>query len=197
MRITKLHLILVGLFVVAGFFSLKEYYRRQTEARKAREELERIKREEELEEQKRRIEEAARLKKETLAREAIAVAGEYWKIARKEGRDVSKGQATLRLAKDTLNIENDPEKAWELARQAIEELKNASYADKSYTVRRGDTLWGISAMKVHFSDGRKWKYIYLANKPKIKNPRIIFPRQKFTIPVATWERYKEAARKVK
>lgn len=43
-------------------------------------------------------------------------------------------------------------------------------ADKSssYTIKKGDTLWGIAAMSKHYGDGSKWKKIYNANKDIIE-----------------------------
>lgn len=38
----------------------------------------------------------------------------------------------------------------------------------SYTVKDGDTLWGIAAMKKHYGDGTKWRKIYEANKTIIE-----------------------------
>ncbi len=202
MRITKLHLIIFLLLIaVLGIYWGKEYHRRLEERRKAALELERIKLEEQLrqefEEKKKSLEEERLRMKTLLAQEAIAVAGEYWKIAHKEGKDITKGQATLRLAKETLSNENDPDKAWELAQQAIKELKESAFADKTYRIKSGDTLWGIAAMKKHFSDGKKWKYIYLANKQKIKNPRRIYPRQSIVVPVASWQNYQSDISRVK
>lgn len=198
MKITKLHLILL-IVALGGFFAWKEYAR-QADIARQREELDRVRREEksrnEIEMRKREIEAENLAKKATLAREAIAVAGEYLKIARRENLDAAKGRATLRIAKETL-AEGDAHKAWELAHQSIKELKETAFSDKIYAVKSGDNLWSIARMKRHFSDGGKWPYIYLANKSKIKNPRVIYPRQRLVVPVSNWEQYIEAAKKVK
>jgi len=56
---------------------------------------------------------------------------------------------------------------------------------KTYVVRKkrpADSLWRIAAMKVHYGKGKYWRKIYQANKKKIKNPNLIYPGQKFTIP---------------
>lgn len=52
---------------------------------------------------------------------------------------------------------------------------------KTYTVKKGDCLWNIS--KKYYGNGSKYRKIYNANKGKIKNPNLIYPGQKFTIPV--------------
>ena len=50
----------------------------------------------------------------------------------------------------------------------------------TYTVVSGDSLWKIS--KKYYGDGTKWTKIYNANKDKIKNPNLIYPKQVLTIP---------------
>lgn len=54
---------------------------------------------------------------------------------------------------------------------------------KMYTVVRGDYLWKIAAMPDHFGDGMKWMRIYSVNRDKINDPDLIFPDQRFNIPL--------------
>ena len=58
--------------------------------------------------------------------------------------------------------------------------KPAEKTAQSYTVKRGDNLWNIA--KKYYGKGSLWTKIYNANKGKIKNPNLIYPGQKFTIP---------------
>lgn len=51
-----------------------------------------------------------------------------------------------------------------------------------YTVARGDTLWGISAREIIYSNALMWPIIYKANREQIRDPDVIFPRQVFAIP---------------
>jgi len=50
-----------------------------------------------------------------------------------------------------------------------------------YTVKKGDTLWGIS--KENLGAGNRYKEIVAANQDSIKNPRLIIPGQKISITV--------------
>lgn len=52
---------------------------------------------------------------------------------------------------------------------------------KTYTVKKGDSLWKIS--KKFYGSGTKWRTIYNRNKGVIgKNPNRIYPGQKLVIP---------------
>ncbi len=64
----------------------------------------------------------------------------------------------------------------------IEETKEIMY-----TVVRGDHLWGIAKKKEHYGNPFAWPVIYKANRDKIKNPDLIFPKQVFKIPNLTEE----------
>ncbi|ADU96718.1 LysM peptidoglycan-binding domain-containing protein [Thermovibrio ammonificans] len=61
-------------------------------------------------------------------------------------------------------------------------LKKWESLPKSYVVKRGDTLWGISAKDYIYGDPWQWPLIYKANRDKIKNPHLIYPHQKLRIP---------------
>lgn len=51
---------------------------------------------------------------------------------------------------------------------------------KTYTVKSGDTLWGIAQR--FLGNGSKYMQIYNLNKDKIKNPNLIYVGQKLTLP---------------
>ena len=53
---------------------------------------------------------------------------------------------------------------------------------KTYTVKKGDTLWGIASKDYIYGDPWQWPLIYKANLDKIKNPHLIFLNQVLDIP---------------
>lgn len=53
--------------------------------------------------------------------------------------------------------------------------------DRSYTVARGDTLWGISGSSAGYNDPFQWPLIYRANRNKIDDADLIYPGQKLAI----------------
>lgn len=57
----------------------------------------------------------------------------------------------------------------------------------SYTVVRGDHLWGIAKKKEHYGNGFAWPVIYKANREQIKDPDLIYPDQVFKVPPLTEE----------
>lgn len=63
---------------------------------------------------------------------------------------------------------------------SIPRSKETAPKNKTYTVKKGDTLYNIS--KKELGDGSRWKEIYNLNKDKIKNPDLIYPDQKLTLP---------------
>ena len=56
----------------------------------------------------------------------------------------------------------------------------AAQTASTYTVQRGDTLYGIAARC--YGHGDYWHGLYQANKSKISDPNLIFSGQKLTIP---------------
>src|SRR5665648_415836 len=52
--------------------------------------------------------------------------------------------------------------------------------EKDYVVEKGDSLWNITER--FYSTGEKWIRILEANRDIIKNPSMIYPYQRFTIP---------------
>lgn len=51
---------------------------------------------------------------------------------------------------------------------------------EAYDIIQGDHLWGIAVRA--YGDGYQWTKIWQANKAQIKNPNLIYPGQKLTLP---------------
>ncbi len=51
-----------------------------------------------------------------------------------------------------------------------------------HVVKKGECLWKIAEYKEIYNDPFMWPLIYRANKDKIKDPDLIFPKQVFRIP---------------
>lgn len=58
--------------------------------------------------------------------------------------------------------------------------KTTASSGGTYTVKRGDTLWGIAAAKL--GSGARWQEIYNLNKNIISNPDLIQPGWKLKLP---------------
>ena len=98
-------------------------------------------------------------------------------------------QDVQRLKEQIAEIETLQKKLEKLKKQAEsrvskcqELLRKWQSLPKSYTVKKGDTLWGISAKDYIYGDPWQWPLIYKANRDKIKNPHLIFPKQVLKIP---------------
>ena len=61
-------------------------------------------------------------------------------------------------------------------------MKSIPTPVKRYTVRRGDTLWGIAAQSQVYQNPYMWPLLYRANRYKIHDPDLIYPQQIFTVP---------------
>lgn len=65
-------------------------------------------------------------------------------------------------------------------RDAREDKEPGAPAD--HVVRRGESLWAISASRTGYGRGVLWPRIYEANRGKIRDPNLIFPGQELSIP---------------
>jgi hypothetical protein len=72
--------------------------------------------------------------------------------------------------------------AQELSRQANIIASSRTPAPDHYTVQQGNTLWGISAQETIYHNPFMWPMIYKANRDQIRDPDLISPKQRVTIP---------------
>lgn len=94
------------------------------------------------------------------------------------GRDCRDDEA-IRLAREAEMAAQDAIDAYRAAQ--MEEEEPMEEADRSYTVSRGDTLWGISGRPVGYNDPFQWPLIYRANTDIIEDADLIYPGQDLTI----------------
>jgi nucleoid-associated protein YgaU len=107
---------------------------------------------------------------------------------------LANSEAALKEARDLL-AKDDPQRA--LSRldaaqtdcQTARELGNrvgiaAASRGKpdNYTVVSGDSLWRISGKDITYKNSLMWPLIYKANRDKIRDPDLIYPKQVFAIP---------------
>ena len=64
---------------------------------------------------------------------------------------------------------------YDLTEQLLMEMKNAKPG--SYSVVKGDTLWGIAGKSDIYGNPFEWPLIYKANAAKIHDPDLIYPGQ--------------------
>lgn len=86
------------------------------------------------------------------------------------------------------------QKAIEIARKSIvkkktvtevvkvTDEKNFTYYEVRLNLRKRDSLWAIAGKWDVYGDPWKWILIYDANRGKIRNPNLIYPKQKLLIP---------------
>lgn len=99
-----------------------------------------------------------------------------------EGMELSIPQAALRYDKEVKTLEDSA-----AAPEAVNAPEDSKGADMSslleattYTVAKGDHLWGISLRA--YGDGYKWVEVYKANSDKIKNANYIEVGMTLTLP---------------
>jgi len=121
----------------------------------------------------------------------LAELKEAWKICQYGRYKVIEGDWLSKIA-SMRNIYSDGKK-WPMIYEANKDkIKNPNliYPNwvlliptlDNYAVVPGDCLWLIATYLSIYSDAKKWPEIYEANKDKIKDPDLIYPKQVLTIP---------------
>lgn len=65
--------------------------------------------------------------------------------------------------------------------EAPMEVKAVKKSHGSYTVKKGDTLWGLSSKASNYGNSFAWPLIFKSNKGKIQDPDLIYPHQEIVI----------------
>jgi nucleoid-associated protein YgaU len=109
------------------------------------------------------------------------------KIGRKEGPKADRQKDLDALKSNKLSaLPQFYDKVHNQMQSALDSWVEAP-TEWSYTVVKGDCLWNIAKKKDYYGNGFAWPKIYKANRDKIKNPDLIYPKQIFTIPQLTEE----------
>jgi len=112
--------------------------------------------------------------------------GAEWRGARKlinqaeaAGEDCNDDEA-MRLAAEA-QLMAEEQIAFTRSQEESMEGEMEGAMDRSYTVVRGDTLWGISGSSAGYNDPYQWPLIYRANQDQIDDADLIYPGQNLTI----------------
>jgi murein DD-endopeptidase MepM/ murein hydrolase activator NlpD len=158
----------------------EEARKRQQEAeeRRAKAEAERTKAEEERKraEEERKQAVAAKAKSDEERKQK-----EMEEAKRQADEARLKAEEAQRQAEEAQRMATEAQKREaEALRRREEEAAAAAEVERTYVVKKGDSLSKI-AMQFYGSYDR-WNDIYEANKDQIKNPDLIYPDQEFVIP---------------
>jgi nucleoid-associated protein YgaU len=69
-----------------------------------------------------------------------------------------------------------------LEKQAPAPGRRSTNQPARHVVRRGESLWAISAQSGVYGRGARWRALYEANRARIQNPDLIHPGQELSIP---------------
>ena len=75
---------------------------------------------------------------------------------------------------------SNPKGQWRITIAGASSGSGSNASGGSYTVVRGDSLWKIAEKM--YRNANLWPLIFMANRSQIKDPDLIYPGQKFTIP---------------
>ncbi len=73
------------------------------------------------------------------------------------------------------------------ASKMIDDLMMRAPDQITYEVVKGDHLWGIASKPEVYEDPYMWPRIYRANRDKINDPDLIYPKQMLMVPIAVGE----------
>lgn len=84
-------------------------------------------------------------------------------------------------AENALKQKREEEARLAAQKAEMEQQAQQAPAMDTYTVSRGDSLWGISAKSDIYGNPYQWPLIYKANRSKIKDADLIYPGQQLDI----------------
>ncbi|HEC30179.1 MAG TPA: LysM peptidoglycan-binding domain-containing protein [Gammaproteobacteria bacterium] len=102
------------------------------------------------------------------------------KKAEKAAKKGNEGKA-IKLANKARSQGEMAVKQYYLEQSIDRSLPTTEDTTGSYSVMRGDSLWGIAGKGDVYGNPYQWPLIYKANSDKIKDADLIFPGQEFDI----------------
>lgn len=106
--------------------------------------------------------------------------GKMIKKAEKAAKKGNEGKA-IKLANKARSQGEMAVKQYYLEQSIDRSLPTTEDTTGSYSVMRGDSLWGIAGKGDVYGNPYQWPLIYKANSDKIKDADLIFPGQEFDI----------------
>lgn len=106
--------------------------------------------------------------------------GKMIKKAEKAAKKGNEGKA-IKLANKARSQGEMAVKQYYLEQSIDRSLPTVEDTTGSYSVMRGDSLWGIAGKGDVYGNPYQWPLIYKANSDKIKDADLIFPGQEFDI----------------
>ncbi|MGA7966280.1 MAG: LysM peptidoglycan-binding domain-containing protein [Gammaproteobacteria bacterium] len=104
------------------------------------------------------------------ARTLDAQARQYTNLTAGEQSQLQQGETEI--------ANNQGKDAYDTLSALVSQLQSAQ---STYTVVRGDTLWGISGKSSVYGNPYEWPLIYMNNADKINNPDRIYPEQQLNV----------------
>ena len=104
------------------------------------------------------------------ARTLDAQARQYTNLNSSEQSQLQQGETEI--------ANNQGKDAYDTLSALVSQLQSAQ---TTYTVVRGDTLWGISGKSSIYGNPYEWPLIYMNNADKIKDPDLIYPQQQLNV----------------
>lgn len=104
------------------------------------------------------------------ARALDAQARQYTNLSSAEQSQLQQGETEI--------ANNQGKNAYDTLSALVSQLKSAQ---STYTVTRGDTLWGISGKPSIYGNPYEWPLIYMNNADKINDPDLIYPDQQLNV----------------
>ncbi len=101
---------------------------------------------------------------------------------KKPAEEPATSEAVVQEQEEPTPVAEAPAPVKEAPAPVVEAAPESASSKEIHTVEKGDCLWTISEGADVYNDPFKWPLIYKENRDQIKDPDLIYPDQKFSIP---------------